>query len=100
MYAIRSYYVDVVAELVGEGSLEPLLSGFYEPVLPALSREDRVEQIEHGPVEVLVEHAADAAPRQLDLARHAGRQEVAVDADRAELVDHDRDAAGVSYNFV
>ena len=37
--------LDVVGDLVDRGALEPLLSGFYEPVLPALSREDRVEQI-------------------------------------------------------
>jgi alpha-amylase len=37
--------LDVVGDLVDRGALEPLLSGFYEPVLPALSREDRMEQI-------------------------------------------------------
>jgi alpha-amylase/alpha-mannosidase (GH57 family) len=37
--------LDVVGDLVGRGALELLLSGFYEPVLPALSREDRIEQI-------------------------------------------------------
>jgi 4-alpha-glucanotransferase len=37
--------LDVVGDLVDRGVLEPLLSGFYEPVLPALSREDRMEQI-------------------------------------------------------
>jgi len=38
-------FLDVVGDLVDRGALEMLLSGFYEPVLPALSREDRLEQI-------------------------------------------------------
>ncbi|HUF75804.1 MAG TPA: alpha-amylase/4-alpha-glucanotransferase domain-containing protein [Longimicrobiales bacterium] len=38
-------FLDVAGELVERGALELLLSGFYEPVLPALSREDRLEQI-------------------------------------------------------
>jgi alpha-amylase len=38
-------FLDLVAGLVAEGSVEPLLAGFYEPVLPALTREDRAEQI-------------------------------------------------------
>ncbi len=38
-------YLDVIGRLVSDGWVEPLLAGFYEPVLPALAREDRVEQI-------------------------------------------------------
>jgi alpha-amylase/alpha-mannosidase (GH57 family) len=38
-------YLDEVARLVADGSVEPLLAGFYEPVLPALAREDRIQQI-------------------------------------------------------
>jgi alpha-amylase/alpha-mannosidase (GH57 family) len=38
-------YLDVIARLVKDGWVEPLLAGFYEPVLPALPREDRIEQI-------------------------------------------------------
>ncbi len=37
--------LDVLGRLVDEGALEPLLAGFYEPVLPVLAREDRLEQI-------------------------------------------------------
>jgi alpha-amylase/alpha-mannosidase (GH57 family) len=37
--------LDVMGELAASGSLEVLLSGLYEPVLPALSRRERVEQI-------------------------------------------------------
>ncbi|HET9949113.1 MAG TPA: DUF3536 domain-containing protein, partial [Longimicrobiales bacterium] len=38
-------FLDLVGELAGRGALELLLAGFYEPVLPALSREDRLDQI-------------------------------------------------------
>jgi alpha-amylase/alpha-mannosidase (GH57 family) len=38
-------YLDVVGRLVADGQVEPLLAGFYEPVLPVLTREDRLEQI-------------------------------------------------------
>jgi alpha-amylase len=38
-------YLDLVGRLVADGRLELLLAGFYEPVLAALPREDRVEQI-------------------------------------------------------
>jgi alpha-amylase len=38
-------YLDQLARLAGEGRLELLLAGFYEPVLASLPREDRVEQI-------------------------------------------------------
>jgi alpha-amylase/alpha-mannosidase (GH57 family) len=38
-------YLDRVARLAGEGRIELLLSGFYEPVLPALDRPDRLDQI-------------------------------------------------------
>lgn len=45
MDAAGHAFLDLAAELVDRGALELLLSGFYEPVLPALSREDRLEQI-------------------------------------------------------
>ena len=38
-------YLDQLARLAGDGRLELLLAGFYEPVLASLPREDRVEQI-------------------------------------------------------
>ena len=38
-------YLDLVAELAQAGQLELLLSGFWEPVLPVLTREERQEQI-------------------------------------------------------
>jgi len=37
--------LDRIAGLAGDGRLELLLSGLYEPVLASLPREDRVEQI-------------------------------------------------------
>jgi len=38
-------YLDQIGELARAGSLELLLSGYYEPVLASLPRPDRVEQI-------------------------------------------------------
>jgi alpha-amylase len=42
----HSSYLDMVAELASQGKIEMLLSGYYEPVLAALPRDDRVEQIQ------------------------------------------------------
>lgn len=41
----HSSYLDLIGELVAAGKVELLLSGYYEPVLVALPRDDRVEQI-------------------------------------------------------
>src|SRR4029079_5888236 len=41
----HSTYLDMVGELASAGKIEMLLSGYYEPVLAALPRDDRVEQI-------------------------------------------------------
>lgn len=41
----HSSYLDMVGELASAGKIEMLLSGYYEPILAALPREDRVEQI-------------------------------------------------------
>jgi 4-alpha-glucanotransferase len=41
----HSTYLDLVGELASAGKIEMLLSGYYEPILAALPREDRVEQI-------------------------------------------------------
>ncbi len=41
----HSSYLDMVAELAAAGKIELLLSGYYEPLLAALPRADRVEQI-------------------------------------------------------
>jgi hypothetical protein len=38
-------YLDRIGRLAADGQLELLLAGFYEPILPSLPREDRVEQI-------------------------------------------------------
>jgi alpha-amylase/alpha-mannosidase (GH57 family) len=43
--ASHSSYLDMVGELASSGKIEMLLSGYYEPILAALPREDRVEQI-------------------------------------------------------
>ena len=41
----HSKYLDMVGELAAAGKIEMLLSGYYEPLLAALPRTDRVEQI-------------------------------------------------------
>ena len=38
-------YLDLVGRLVADGKLELLLAGYYEPILPSLLREDRIEQV-------------------------------------------------------
>jgi 4-alpha-glucanotransferase len=38
-------YLDLVGKLAVEGKLELLLGGYYEPILPSLCREDRLEQV-------------------------------------------------------
>ncbi len=38
-------FLDRIAQLAADGRVELLLSGFYEPVLVALPREDRLEQV-------------------------------------------------------
>lgn len=45
MEAHDTAYLDLVGRLAAEGKVELLLSGFYEPVLIALPRPDRLEQI-------------------------------------------------------
>src|SRR2546425_1538327 len=40
-----SAYLDLLGRLAADGRIELLLAGFYEPVLAALPRADRVEQI-------------------------------------------------------
>jgi len=38
-------YLDLVGRLAADGKLELLLAGYYEPILPSLCREDRLDQI-------------------------------------------------------
>jgi len=40
-----SAYLDLIGQLAADGRIELLSSGFYEPVLAALSRQDRLEQL-------------------------------------------------------
>jgi alpha-amylase len=43
--ANHSAYLDLVGKLAAEEKVELLLAGYYEPILPSLLREDRIEQI-------------------------------------------------------
>jgi Alpha-amylase/alpha-mannosidase len=45
MESSHSSYLDLVGDLAAQGKIELLSSGYYEPILAALPREDRVEQI-------------------------------------------------------
>jgi alpha-amylase/alpha-mannosidase (GH57 family) len=45
MEARATDYLDLVGRLASEGKLELLLAGYYEPILPSLCREDRLDQI-------------------------------------------------------
>ena len=38
-------YLDLIGDLASSGRLELLLAGYYEPILPSLHPEDRVEQV-------------------------------------------------------
>lgn len=38
-------YLDRVGRLAADGRVEILLAGYYEPILPSLSREDRIQQV-------------------------------------------------------
>ncbi len=41
----RPEYIDLLRSLVRKGQLEIVVAGFYEPVLAAIPKEDRIEQI-------------------------------------------------------
>lgn len=43
--ANSSDYLDLVGALVADGKVELLLAGYFEPILPSLLREDRIDQV-------------------------------------------------------
>jgi 4-alpha-glucanotransferase len=81
-------YLDRLGALASEGKVEILLAGFYEPVLAALPREDRVEQIRWMHQAVQRRFGVDA--RGLWLTERVWEPELA-----ADLAD-----AGVRYALV
>lgn len=81
-------YLDQVGELAAAGKVEMLLSGYYEPVLASLPREDRVEQIRWMHDRIRSRFGADATG--LWLTERVWEPELA-----ADLAD-----AGVRYLFV
>jgi 4-alpha-glucanotransferase len=81
-------YVDRLAALAAEGKVEMLLAGFYEPVLAALHRADRIEQI--GWMQEAVQRRFGVDARGLWLTERVWEPELA--ADLAE--------AGVRYALV
>ncbi len=80
--------LDVIGELAAADSLDVLLSGLYEPVLPALSRPERVEQI--GWMREWVERRFGVEAAGLWLTERVWEPDLVVD-----LVD-----AGIRYAFV
>lgn len=80
--------LDVIGELAAADSLDILLSGLYEPVLPALSRPERVEQI--GWMREWVERRFGVEASGLWLTERVWEPDLVVD-----LVD-----AGIRYAFV
>jgi hypothetical protein len=70
-------YLDLVGQLASAGQLELLLSGFYEPVLVALPREDRHEQIQRMRESLHARFGVDA--RGLWLTERVWESELAAD---------------------
>jgi alpha-amylase len=84
----ESAYLDRLGRLVGDGRVELLLAGYYEPVLASLPRADRVEQIRWMHEAVRRRFGVDA--RGLWLTERVWEPELA-----ADLAD-----AGVRYALV
>jgi alpha-amylase len=74
-------YLDRLGRQVSAGNVELLLSGFYEPILAALSRADRVEQIQWMHAAVRRRFGVDA--RGLWLTERVWEPELAADLARA-----------------
>jgi hypothetical protein len=81
-------YLDRLGRLAADGRVEILLAGFYEPVLAALPRQDRVEQIRW--MHEAVQHRFGVDARGLWLTERVWEPELA-----ADLAD-----AGVRYALV
>jgi alpha-amylase len=81
-------YLDLIGTLVAEERVELLLSGYYEPILPALLKEDRLDQIRW--MQEALFHRFGARARGLWLTERVWEPDLAED-----LAD-----AGVSYVLV
>jgi alpha-amylase len=86
--AHHSKYLDMVGELVSQGKIEMLLSGYYEPILASLPRDDRVEQIQW--MQRAIESRFGVKARGLWLTERVWEPELPADLH----------AAGVSYVLV
>ncbi len=86
--AHSSAYLDLVGRLAADGKVELLLSGFYEPLLASLPREDRLEQI--GWMKDALKRRFGVAATGLWLTERVWEPDLA-----ADLAD-----AGVRYAFV
>jgi 4-alpha-glucanotransferase len=73
--------VDQIGRLAGEGRLELLLAGFYEPILASLPRLDRLEQIERMRESIRARFGVD--PSGLWLTERVWEPDLAADLARA-----------------
>jgi alpha-amylase/alpha-mannosidase (GH57 family) len=80
--------IDLIGRLASDGGVELLLSGLYEPVLPALSRRDRADQI--GRMREWIGSRFGVAPTGLWLTERVWEPDLVLDLAQA----------GVEYAFV
>jgi alpha-amylase/alpha-mannosidase (GH57 family) len=79
----RPELIELLAALVQEGRAELLTGGFYEPVLAAISREDRLRQIEK--LQEFIVKRFNYTPKGLWLTERAWEPQVAEDLIRAGI---------------
>ena len=76
-------YLDVIGRLAAEGKVELLSSGFYEPVLAALTRQDRLEQLAW--MREAIERRFGVTPAGLWLTERVWEPDLAADLAQAGL---------------
>ncbi|MDI6808459.1 MAG: DUF1926 domain-containing protein [Candidatus Eisenbacteria bacterium] len=59
-------YVEILGKLIENGQVEPMTGGFYEPILPAISDQDKIGQIEK--LTKLIEKLFGVTPKGMWLA--------------------------------
>jgi 4-alpha-glucanotransferase len=78
-----SAYLDLIGRLAADGSIELLSSGFYEPVLAALPRQDRLEQLDW--MREAIQRRFGVEPRGLWLTERVWEADLAADLAAAGL---------------
>ncbi len=95
--ARRPAFVDRLRDLASSGRMELLSGGFYEPILPALSREDRLAQLEL--MRRRLEDLFGLSPRGCWLAERVWEPGIVPDLEKAGVIytlldDHLLEGAG------